>query len=291
MPELENLPVMRNDPFTKSDPAESSTFVPNRYGLLMAVALSAMTLLAGACGEAATTNPAAKGPAPASSTPAGPQAPSAAPAGTTIPSNEVVQMEINKAVMVTVELDYGGKPPSIAEAMRDIERRSQPVDGQGRTFAILDAYGEPTADGKLHLSMHVSSEKPGIGSLYFKRTGAQLWQANIAPGAPSSSPVAGKQLKIFLDDGKGGQKILDGSNNPTNILGAIVNETKQPVRDVWPDGAEREFTFVYSACGCPVKVMVRRTGETTVRTKELPVIFPDDPAVAESIRRLMGWAQ
>lgn len=282
---------MRNDPLTTSNAPSQSINAPRHKALVMAAFVSGMTLFACACSEAAPTNPASKGSASAASTPAGPQAPSAAPAGTTIPANEIVQMEINKAVMVTVELDYGGKPPSIAEAMRDIERRSQPVDGQGRTFAILDAYGEPTADGKLHLSMHVSSEKPGIGSLYFKRTGAQLWQANIAPGAPSSSPLAGKQLKIFLDDGKGGQKILDGSNNPTNILGALVNETKQPVRDVWPDGAEREFTFVYSACGCPVKVMVRRTGETTARTKDLPVIFPDDPAVAESIRRLMGWAQ
>ncbi len=277
-------------PATSSTPGQS-TESPKRNTIGLAVVVSALTLLACACSEAAPTQPASRGSASAASAPAGPQAPSAAPAGTTIPANEIVQMEINKAVMVTVELDYGGKPPSIAEAMRDIERRSQPLDGQGRTFAILDAYGEPTPDGKLHLSMHVSSEKPGIGSLYFKRTGEQLWQANIAPGAPSTSPVAGKQLKIFLDDGKGGQKILDGSNNPTNILGALVSETKQPVRDVWPDGAERELTFVYSACGCPVKVMVRRTGQTTMRTKDLPVIFPDDPAVAESIRRLMGWAQ
>lgn len=250
---------------------------------------AAILTLAIGCGNAAPTQP-ATGAASGPAVPAGPQAPSAVPAGTTLPKGEVVQMEINKAVMVTVELDYGGNPPSIADAMKDIERRSQPADGQGRTFAILDAYGEPTPEGKLHLSMHVSSEKPGIGMIYFKRTGEQLWQANISPGAPSTSPVAGKQLKIFLDDGKGGQKILDGSNNPTNILGAIVNETKQPVRDVWPDGAEREMTFVYSACGCPVKVMVRRTGQTTVRAKELPVIFPDDPAVAESIRKLMGWA-
>lgn len=262
-----------------------------RHANVMILPCAFVLLIGSGCGETATTKPATTAPSPTTSVPAGPQAPSAAPAGTTVPNSEIVQMEINKAVMVTVELDYGGKPPSIAEAMRDIERRSQPADGQGRTFAILDAYGEPTPDGKLHLSMHVSSEKPGIGSLYFKRTGQQLWQANIAPGSPSTSPLAGKQLKIFLDDGKGGQKILDGSNNPANILGAIVNETKQPVRDVWPDGAEREFTFVYSACGCPVKVMVRRTGETTVRTKDLPVIFPDDPAVAESIRRLMGWVR
>src|SRR5689334_15828771 len=68
-------------------------------------------------------------------------------------------MEVAQAVMVTVELDFGPKVPSIADALKEIERRSEPEDGRGRTFAILDGYGEPTADGKkLHLSMHVSSE-------------------------------------------------------------------------------------------------------------------------------------
>jgi hypothetical protein len=42
--------------------------------------------------------------------------------------------------------------PSIAEALTQIERRYQPDDGQGRTFAALDAYGEATPDGKLHMS-------------------------------------------------------------------------------------------------------------------------------------------
>ena len=40
--------------------------------------------------------------------------------------------------------------------------------------AILDAYGEPTAAGKLHISMHVSSEKTGRGALVFRRTGKRL---------------------------------------------------------------------------------------------------------------------
>ena len=81
-----------------------------------------------------------------------------APAPAAIPT-----MDINQAVMVTVELDFGPSVPTIAEALREVERRYQPDDGAGRTFAILDAYGEPTPAGKLHMSMHVSSEKPGIG--------------------------------------------------------------------------------------------------------------------------------
>jgi len=58
---------------------------------------------------------------------------------------------------------------------------------------------------------------------------------------------------------------------------------------VWPSGAEHEVTFIYSACGCPVKVMARREDERIVRTKELRVMFPDDPAVVELIARLMRW--
>jgi hypothetical protein len=38
-----------------------------------------------------------------------------------------------------------------------------------------------------------------------------------------------------------------------------------------------------------VKVTAKRVGDKTVRTKDLPVIFPDDPSVAAIITRLMGW--
>jgi hypothetical protein len=198
-------------------------------------------------------------------------------------------MEINKAVMVTVELDFGPKLPSIAEALREVERRYQPDDGQGRTFAILDAYGEPTADGKkLHMSMHVSTEKPGKGSLIFKRTGEVLWSTRIVP-ATNAAPFTGKNLLILLDNGAGKDFTVDGSSNPMSILDATIKELGVPVSQFWPDGAEREAIFRYSSCGCPVKVMVRRVGDRTVRSKELPVIFPDDPAAVSVISHLMGW--
>ena len=35
--------------------------------------------------------------------------------------------------------------------------------------------------------------------------------------------------------------------------------------------------------------MVRRVGERTSRTKDMPVMFPDDPAVVELISKLMLW--
>jgi hypothetical protein len=221
-------------------------------------------------------------------TPAAPSAPAPAaapaPAQANLPAEE--HMETAKAVMVTVELDYGPNPPSIAQAIKDVERRYEPADGQGRTFAILDAYGEPTPDGKLHMSMHVSSEKPGRGTLVWRKTGEVLWRSTIEGAAVD--PTA-RNLGIFIDDGKGNSRVIDGSRGPKSILDAVVKETGQPVRDFWPDGQEREVTFIYSACGCPVKVMAKRAGERTVRTKELPVIFPDDPPAAATIAALMKW--
>ena len=103
------------------------------------------------------------------------------------PAAALPSIEVNQAIMVTVELDFGGPPPSIAEALNSIERRHQPDVGGGRVFAILDAYGEPTPDGKkLHMSMHISTEKTGVGSLIFKKTGETLWSSRVAK--PGFSP-------------------------------------------------------------------------------------------------------
>ena len=198
--------------------------------------------------------------------------------------------EVDQAVMVTVELDFGAKVPSIGTALNDIERQYQPDDGKGRTFAILDAYGGPTASGKLHISMHVSTEKPGVGSLIFKRTGETLWNSRIIPPTdPAKRQFTGRNLSILIDDGPGHSLTIDGSGNPAWIMEAVVKERGALLDAVWPTGVEHELTFLYSACGCPVKVMARRDGERLVRTKELPVIFPDDPAVVELIGRLMRW--
>jgi hypothetical protein len=198
-------------------------------------------------------------------------------------------LEINQAVMVTVELDFGGSVPTIAEALREIERRHQPDDGAGRTFAILDAYGGPTADGKkLHLSMHVSAEKPGIGALVFHRTGQVLWQNRLV--ATTNKPAFdGRQLTIYLDNGNNQLLTVDGSANPATLLEANIKEAGRPLRELWNDGDSREVVFIYSACGCPVKVMCQRKGDRIVRTSANPVIFPDDPAVLTVINRLMQW--
>jgi hypothetical protein len=134
--------------------------------------------------------------------------------------------------------------------------------------------------------MHVSSEKPGRGWLIFKRTGEVLWQGKINS---TSQPVQPKNLTVLLDNGKGTTLTVDGSNNPSTIIDAKVKPGDLPVRDVWPDGEERELTFIYSACGCPVHVLVKRVGNKTVRTKDTPVIFPDDPAAVTVISKLMGW--
>ncbi len=199
---------------------------------------------------------------------------------------EPIKMNIAQAVMVTVDLDFG-KPTTIAEAIQQIERGYQPDDGVGRTFAVLDAYGEMTPEGKLHMSMHVSSEKPGFGSLKFKRTGETLWRGRFGnPGDPAAGP---KSLTIMMANGSGGNYVLDGGRGGSSALDVYLQSSQQKLRDVWPDGSEREFTFIYSACGCPVKVMVRRIGDRTQRTSDLPVMFPDDPAAVQTIANLMKW--
>ncbi|MSU57783.1 MAG: hypothetical protein EXS35_06305 [Pedosphaera sp.] len=211
------------------------------------------------------------------------------PPAATNPIPELPTLHINEAVMVTVELDFGTRVPGIAEALRDVERQHTPDDGKGRVFAILDAYGGPSADGKkLHLSMHVSTEKPGVGRLVFRRTGEVLWSSRVVSGN-ATNMFSGKNLTILVDDGQGKTLMVDGSENPNSIMDARLRDGAQTVRGVWPDGAEREVTFLYSACGCPVKVRARRAGDLTVRASELPVIFHDDPAVVRVIERLMGW--
>ena len=75
------------------------------------------------------------------------------------------------------------------------------------------------------------------------------------------------------------------------VLDVPIHNSTSTVRDLWPDGQEREFTFIYSVCGCPVKARARRVGETTARTTELPVMFPDDPAAMKVINSLMGWTK
>jgi hypothetical protein len=203
---------------------------------------------------------------------------------------EPYRLPVAEAVMVTVELDFGPKVPSIADALQQIERRSQPEDGTGRTFAILDAYGDATPQGKLHLSMHLSAEKPGLAALIFKRTGETLWRGQIVKGTNATpSSLARRGLVILLDNGAGKTVTVDGSNNPRSILEAKVKEMAATIGDIWPEGSEREVTFLYSACGCPVKVLAMRVGDKTMRTRHLPVIFPDDPAVVAVIKRVMRW--
>jgi hypothetical protein len=197
--------------------------------------------------------------------------------------------EVAQSIMVTVELDFGPKPPRVAEAIKEIERRSDPASGTQRTFAILDADGWVTASNRLHMQMHLSMEQPGTGALIFRRTGEVLWQSRIV--AAPTGPPAPKRLTILMADTAGKSVMLDGSKGAARVLDVPIDKSTMLVRDLWPDGAEHEFTFIYSVCGCPVKAKVRRMGETTARTTELPVMFPDDPAALETISALMGWTR
>jgi hypothetical protein len=199
---------------------------------------------------------------------------------------EVSTMDVAKAVMVTVEEDFG-KGATVASAIKQVERRFKPDDGVGRTFAVLDAYGETMPDGRVHMSMHVSSEKPGMGQLVHKQTGKVLWDAKINP---VSSPPSPKALRIIVEPTPGNGFNVD-VKSADNILGATASGKGVPVGSVWPDGAEMEVTFIYSMCGCPVKAMVKRVGDKTMRTKDLPVMFPDDPDALQTIAKFMRWAK
>jgi hypothetical protein len=205
-------------------------------------------------------------------------------------TNAIPSMEAAQSVVVTHDLDYGSQRPSLLEIMGDIDRRHQADDGLGRTFAILEAFnGEVQPDGKIRVSLRVSTEKPGVGEIVFRRTGQSLWKSRVT-AATHKPAFTGGSLTILFDDGNGQGFTVDGSTGPQSIFGAILKESSLPVAQVWPEGAERELTFIYSACGCPVKVSCRRAGERTVRTKEQSqVIFPDDPAAVQVITRLMGW--
>lgn len=115
---------------------------------------------------------------------------------------------------------------------------------------------------------------------------ARRWRGKINS---TSQPVQPKTLTVLLDNGKGTTMTVDGSGQPNSIIDARVKPGDLPVRDIWPDGQERELTFIYSACGCPVKVFARRVGDRTMRVSDTPVIFPDDPAAVTTIAQLMKW--
>ncbi len=201
-------------------------------------------------------------------------------------------LEANQSVVVTQDLDFGPRPPSLAEALHGIDRRHQPADGVGRTFAILEAFTQPGAiqlDGKLRVSLRISTEKPGVGEIIFRRTGQSLWKSRITP-ATHKSAFSGGSLTILFDAGDGKSFTVDGSMNPPSILDAMLKEAGVPVAQAWPEGEARELSFIYSACGCPIHVKCRRAGDRTTRTEQATqVIFPDDPSAVQAIDRLMRW--
>lgn len=215
-------------------------------------------------------------------------APSSTPGGLT--NDPISAMEAAQSVVVTHDLDFGAARPTLAEAVAQIDRRSQPEDGVGRTFAILEAFnGEFQSDGRMRVSLRISTEKPGMAEVVFRPTTNVLWKSRIKPATHKPGFAAG-QLTILFDNGDGKTFTVDGSTGPASIFDAMLKEPGLPVAEVWPDGAERELSFIYSSCGCPIKVACRRVGLRSERTKAASqVIFPDDPAAMQVITGLMRW--
>jgi len=200
-------------------------------------------------------------------------------------------MMLQESVMVTIEENFGPEVKTIAEALSKIERKYQPFDKQGRTFAILDAFGNKMSDGRMHISMHISSEKAGGAQLALKTTGKIIWDCRIYPKKDGTKIAGEKQFMIYIEreNEKDKYYTVDGSGNPASIFDCKLDETKQPLNDYWKNNTVKEFIFVYSACGCPVHVKFLRMGFTSIYQGGDTVIFPDDPGVLAVIRRLMAF--
>ncbi len=204
---------------------------------------------------------------------------------------KVDSMMLQESVMVTVEENFGPSVHTIGEALQQIERKYEPFDNQGRTFAILDAYGNRLPDGRMHISMHISSEKTGGAKLILSSTGKVLWNCKIYPKKDGTTVAGNKQLNIYIERENEKDKYftIDGSGNPAAIFDCKLNETKVPVEEYWKDGTIKEFIFIYSACGCPVHVKFLRNGNKSIFKSGDNIIFPDDNAVLSIIHHLMNW--
>ncbi|CAN5572645.1 hypothetical protein BH11BAC1_BH11BAC1_21030 [soil metagenome] len=200
-------------------------------------------------------------------------------------------MMLQESVMVTVEENFGPGANNIAGALAMIERKYQPFDNQGRTFAILDAYGYKMSDGRMHISMHISSEKAGGAQLLLTSSGKVLWNCKIYPKKDGTKTAGNKSLNIYIERENEKDKFytVDGSGNPASIFNCKWNETKASLNDYWKDNTIKEFIFIYSACGCPVHVKFLRKGNKTLFQSGDNVIFPDDSGVLTVIHHLMGW--
>ena len=278
-----------SNPTDNRRPSPDYKIPPLRWwitALIAAAAAIVAVLLLNSCSE---QNPKAATDAPARQSNAALTPITNALSGSIASTNGIATMEAAQSVMVVKDLGFGRQQPSLEDVVRDIERRSQPEDGHGRTFAILEVFTQSDLEtSNLNLCIHISSEKPGIGQIIYRRTGQELWKIRITPSTNKPS-FTGGELKVYFDAGDGKTFTVDGSTGPSSILTATLKEPGVQVGQVWPEGEVRELTFIYSACGCPIKVKCRRAGERTVRTDTAQVIFPDDPAAMQVINALMKW--
>jgi hypothetical protein len=146
-------------------------------------------------------------------------------------------------------------------------------------------------DGRMHISMHISSEKAGGAQLIHKTLRKVLWNCRILPKKDGTKIAAEKQLMIYIERENEKDKYftVDGSGNPATIYDCKLDETKQSLNDYWKNNTVKEFIFIYSACGCPVHVKFLRMGFKSIFQSGDNVIFPDDPAVLSVLHKLMAW--
>jgi hypothetical protein len=206
------------------------------------------------------------------------------------PTLKADSMMVQESLMVTIEEHFGPGVESIADALARIERKYMAYDKQGRTFAILDAFGNKMPDGRMHISMHISAEKAGYAELVISTTGKVIWSCSIHPRRDGTRTAGTKQLNIYIEreNEKDKYYTVDGSGNPATIFNCRLDETKESVNDYWKNNTVKEFIFIYSACGCPVHAKFLRQGNRSVFQSGDAVIFPDDSEVLVMLRKLMA---
>ncbi len=201
-------------------------------------------------------------------------------------------MDIEESVMVNIEENFGPGINTVAQALNLIERKYTPFDNVGRTFAILEVKGEKMKDGKMRLSIFLSSEKVGRGQLILKTNKKILWNCKFLPKDDGKKATGTKALTIYVEQtgvDKGKYLTADGSTNPADIFVCKIKENGKIIGDYWKDGSVLEFIFIYSACGCPVHVKFVRYGNRCILQNTSNVFFPDDPEVITILRNLMKY--
>ncbi len=86
---------------------------------------------------------------------------------------------IEEQTIAEITENFGATVKTVEQALSLLTREYVPFDGRGRTFAIIEATGHSLPNGKMQLTLRISTEKAGKGRLILKTTKKILWDATI----------------------------------------------------------------------------------------------------------------